>query len=137
MKSIIAQGRDLLDVPIELQQSIDDAVVTLSDQASELSGTVRDAEGRPTIDPYVIVFSVDRATWFANSRRVAAVKPDPDGRYGIRNLPRGEYRAALSTDLEQGEWFDPALLERLLSGATPLTIAGTERKTLDLTWRGQ
>ena len=135
MKSIIAGGRDLLDVSIDLQQSLDDAVVTLSDRASELSGTVTDAQDTPTLDPYVIVFSVDRGTWFSNSRRVVGVKPDREGRYAIRNLPPGEYRVALATDFEQGEWFDPAVLETLLATATPLTITGAEKTTLNLRHR--
>ena len=61
--------------------------------------------------------------------------PDADGRYSIRNLPPGDYRIAVAIDLDPGEWFDPAVLERLLPAATPLTIAGLERETLDLAIR--
>jgi len=132
LKSIIAGERDLLDAPLEFRQSIDDAVATLSDRVSEVAGTVTDAQGRPDIDPYVVVFAVDRTSWFANSRRVVAVKPDRDGRFSIRNLPPGEYRAAVAADLDQGEWFDPAVLEVLLPTATRFTVSGAEKATVNL-----
>ena len=45
-----------------------------------------------------------------------AFAPTPQGRYAIRNLPPGEYRIVATADLEQSEWFDPAVLERLLAG---------------------
>jgi Carboxypeptidase regulatory-like domain len=131
LKSLAAGGRELLDAPLDLQQSIDDAVATFSDRASEVSGRLLDAGGAPVTDLPVVVFSVDRSTWFFNSRRIAGVRTDRDGRFAIRNLPPGEYRVA-AADLDPNEWFDPALLERLLPAATPLTIAGTEQKTVDL-----
>lgn len=37
-----------------------------------------------------------------------------------------------TVDLEQGEWFDPAVLQALLPSATAVTIAGVEKKPLDL-----
>jgi hypothetical protein len=40
-----------------------------------------------------------------------------------------------TADLEQGEWFDPAVLERLLPAGSPLTIAGTEKTVRDLVVR--
>lgn len=132
LKSIEAGGRDLLDSPLEFRQSIDDAVATLSDRVSEVAGTVADPQGRPETDPFVVVFSVDRNTWFANSRRVVAVKPDNEGRYSIRNLPPGEYRAAVAADLDQGEWFDPSVLELLLPAATRFTVAGPGKVTVNL-----
>jgi hypothetical protein len=52
----------------------------------------------------------------------------------VRNLPPGDYRVA-AADLDQGEWFDPAVLERLLPAATPVRVAGTERHTVDLVLR--
>ena len=135
LKSIVIDGRDILDAPLDLRQSTDDAVAAFSDQASEVSGTVHDAQGGPASDAYAVVFTADRGGWFFNSRRVAAVRVDAQGRYTIRNLPPGEYRAIAAADLEQGEWFDPAVLERLLPAATAVTIAGTEKRTADLILR--
>jgi hypothetical protein len=132
LKSIVVNGRDILDAPLDIRQGTDDAVATFTDQASELAGVVKDAQGRPASELFVVVFSSDRSSWFVNSRRVAGVRVDAEGRYTIRNLPPGEYRAVATADVEQGEWSDLTVLERLAAGATPLTIAGVEKKTVDL-----
>lgn len=135
LKSIVLDGRELLDSLLEFRQGSENAVVTLSDQASEISGSVKDAAGAPVARGAVVIFSVDRAHWFVNSRRVVAVAPDVQGHYSIRNLPPGQYRAAIALDLEQGEWFDPDVLQSLLPSAVAVTISGTETKTLDLLLR--
>ena len=133
LKAIVINGRDILDAPLDLRSSADDAVATFTDRASDLTGVARDAQGSPVSDAFVVVFATDRNAWFFNSRRVAGVRPDREGRYTIRNLPPGEYRIAATSDLEQGEWFDPAALGRLVTVSSPLIVSGPERQTLDLT----
>ena len=135
LTSLVAGGRDLLDAPLDIQQSIDDAVATLSDRASEMSGRVLDPSGAAAPEAWVVVFAADRAAWFFNSRRIAAVQPDREGRYSIRNLPPGDYRILATSDLEPGEWFDPLTLERLLTAAGSTTVTGVEKTTRDLVIR--
>lgn len=135
LKSIVVNGRDLLDAPLDIRQSADDVVATFTDQASEISGTVKDAQGSAVADLFVVVFSADRTSWFFNSRRVAGVRVDAEGRFTIRNLPPGEYRVIATDDLEMNEWFDAAVLERLAAAAIPLTVAGVDKKTIELTPR--
>ena len=132
LKSITIGGREILDAPLSLTQHADDAVVTFTDRASELRGTVKDVEGRPSPDGFVVVFGADRPVWFPGSRRVAGIKPSADGQYRFRNLPPGNYFVIAHDDVEDGEWADSSLLGRLSSQATPITIADHERKTLDL-----
>ena len=135
LKSIAVNGRDLLDGPFEIRESATDAVATFTDAASEITGRVTDAAGLPAREPFVVVFSADRTFWFASSRRIAGVRPDADGRYSIRNLPPGEYHIAVATDIDQGEWFDPTLLERLRPASGSITLSGVEKKTQDLVLR--
>jgi hypothetical protein len=99
LKSIAVDGRELLDAPLELRQGSENGLVTFSDQASEVTGSVKDGSGTPVARGFVVIFSADRAHWFVNSRRVVAVAPDAHGRYSIRNLPPGDYRAAVALDL--------------------------------------
>lgn len=135
LKSLVVNGRDILDAPLELLDGTEDAVATLTDRTSELSGVVTDAQSAPIGGATVVVFTTDRRGWFSNSRRIAAARASADGRYTIRNLPAGEYRVVVATDLEQNEWFDPAVLDRLLGIGLPLTISGAEKSTIDLSIR--
>jgi len=132
LHSVVASGVELLDASLDLTQNVSGGVAVYSDRASEVSGRVTMADGAPLSATPVIAFSTDRAAWFAGSRRIVGVLTDRDGRYAIRNLPPGEYRLAIAAAFERPGVFDPALLEELLPAATPFTIAGTERKTVDL-----
>jgi hypothetical protein len=135
LKSLVVNGRDMLDAPLDLRQGSDQAVLTFTDRASEITGTIADGQGAPASEAYVVAFSADRSAWFFNSRRIAAVRPGRDGQYSIRNLPPGEYRIAAAVDLEQGEWFDPAVLDRLLPSAAGITVTGAEKKVWDIVIR--
>ena len=135
LKSLVIGGRDVLDAALDLRQSATDAVATFADDASELSGTIKDAQGNPVIDHFIVAFSTDRSTWFFNSRRVVGVRPDAQGRYSIRNLPPGQYRVIASAEVDTGEWFDPTVLERLLPSAAALTVTGVEKQTRDFVIR--
>ena len=83
LKSVVVNGRDILDAPLDIRQGTDDAVATFTDHASEIYGTVKDAQGAAASDLFVVVFTTDRASWFFNSRRVAAVRVDAEGRFAI------------------------------------------------------
>ena len=130
LKSLVVSGREWLDARFDIRQGADDAVATFADHASEVSGRVTDTQQVPLAARTVLVFSTDPATWFFNSRRIVPVRADAEGRYVVRNLPPGEYRLAVTTELEQGEWFDPDVLARL-AGPT-VTVAGVEKQTQDL-----
>jgi len=132
LASITVNGHELLDAELDLRQNSDSAVVTFTDRPSVLSGTVRYASGLPMTQEWVIVFSKNPAGWFHQSRRVAAVRPTPAGGFTIRNLPPGDYFAAVSVELLPNEWFDPELLRELARDALPFTIAPHEVKALDL-----
>jgi hypothetical protein len=132
LKSVVVNGRDVLDSEVELRADRDDVLVTFSDRASELGGRVIDGSGEAWVDGFVVVFSTDHATWFFNSRRVAGARPNSEGRYSVRNLPPGEYLVAASDDILAGEWFDPMLLEQLAPRAARIRIGENEKKTYDI-----
>jgi hypothetical protein len=135
LKSVVVNGRDLLDAPIELRQSADDAVVTLSDRASDVTGIVTDQQGTVLPGQTVILFATDKRFWFFHSRRIATGRTNAQGHYRIRNLPPGEYYAVATVDVDEGEWFDPVVLEQIARGATPVRVEDDDQKSLNLVGR--
>jgi hypothetical protein len=128
------RGVDSLDIPfvIAAGQHTDNVVVTFTDRPTELSGTLQAGNNEPTADYFIVVFAADRALWLPSARRNVVARPATSGRYAVRNLPPGDYLVVAVTDVEQGDWWDPAFLERLAPVAVKITLSEAERKTLDL-----
>jgi hypothetical protein len=80
----------------------------------------------------VIAFSSDPQYWRAQSRQIQSARTDQSGTFHLRGLPPGDYEIIAVDDVEQGEWFDPAFLERVRPGATRLSLTDGEKKTQDL-----
>ena len=131
VRSSIVGGQDTLDVPIDLRQSVSDAVITLTDRTSEISGRVAATPGTAP-DYSIILFPENRALWTGNSRRILSTKTANDGTYSFLRVPPGEYQLAAVDDVEQGEWYDPAFLQRLVPSAVKVTIGEGEKKVQDL-----
>lgn len=135
LKSMVSGGRDLLDAPFEIApgETVPDVIVSFADHPSALTGALQNSSGTPTSDYFIVVFSTDPKFWFPSSRRIVSVRPDSTGTYSIRNLPAGEYFISALTDVETGEWFDPAFLQVLVA-ASPgrLTIRDGEIQKQDL-----
>lgn len=134
----VAQGnRDMTDVPLEI--AADDAALTITftDQATELTGVLTDASGKPATDYFVILLPADRRYWVPGSRRIVSVRPDVKGQYVFRSLPAGEYRLAVTTDLVQRDLADENALSQLSAQSTPVTLALGEKKTFDVKLGGR
>jgi hypothetical protein len=134
VKSIRAGGRDVTDTALEFRGSeAANVQVVLTDRISEVSGTVK-VNGQIATAASVVLFPEDPALWTFPSRRVRMVRADQTGVFRARALPPGERYLALAVDyLEQGEFQDPAFLERMKDRATGFTLNEGENKSLDLT----
>lgn len=137
LKSIRLNGRELLDGPMDLRQSADDAVVTFTDRTTELSGIIRSPGGEAAPEHTAIVFGTDPASWFPGSRRIAMVRPSATGRYAVRNLPPGEYFVAAEDDVAAADLRDPAFLHRLAAEATRVTVEEEGVISVDLVAGGR
>ena len=132
-RSAVMGGRDLLDADFEISGSgTAEVTVTISDKATELSGTLQSASGAPATDVFVIAYAADRKLWGGGARRVQAVRPSVDGRYAIAGLPPGEYLVAAVLDIDPNDWNDPAFLEQLVPASLKLTLGEGEKKTQNL-----
>lgn len=139
LKSVMAGGRDIADSPIEMRSGVDvsNVVVTFTDQPGELSGSVTDADGRPTPGFPIVVFSTDRQYWTLGSRRVQTARPATDGKYKVAGLPAGEYFVCAVTAVDRNEVFDPAFLEQLVPVAFKIVMGDGEKKVQDLRLGGK
>jgi hypothetical protein len=135
IKSAVFNGRDSLDFPVEVKPSEDQSggVVTFAaSAAAEVSGSLLDTAGAAAPGYTIVIFAADQRFWTPNSRRIQTTRPSTEGRFGFRNLPAGDYRIVAVTDIEQGQWYDQALLRQLVGASTPITLSEGDRKTQDL-----
>jgi hypothetical protein len=131
LKSVVIDGRDVTDLPVEVRsgQHLADVTVTFTDLQTQITGMVADTRGTPITEYTVLAFPTNVTYWRPLSRHIMTARPDQTGRFTIRGLPAGEYYLATVDPSEQGEWFDPAYLEEQRFGAPRLTLGEGETKT--------
>jgi hypothetical protein len=135
LKSAVINGRNILDIPLEVTESsedITDAVLTYSDKRSELSGTLTTASGQPASEFVVILYPADRAMWRPGGRRIRSMRPGSDGAFSTADLPPGDYLIAAITDADPNEWQQPSFLEQLVPASVKVTIADGQKVRQDL-----
>jgi hypothetical protein len=133
--SSVANGRDAFDAPLTVTPNASvDWTVTYTDKPPVLTGTLVDSGGRAATDYYILVSPTDRRYWSpgAGLRRIRTARPGTDGAFSAKGLPPGEYFVGALTDLESGEWNDPAFLEQLVSSSAKVTLREGETTRQDL-----
>ena len=130
LESVLLNGEDITDTVLEFgtpKQSLQDVDVVLTRSGADIAGTVVDKSGAAASDASVIVFAVDSALWYPDSRflKVAALR---DGAFDVPGLPTGGYYVAAVSRLTGDEWQDPALLRRL--SATAVHVVAAEGQTV-------
>jgi protocatechuate 3,4-dioxygenase beta subunit len=135
LRSAVVDGRDTLDHPLAITpgRDVQNAVITFTDRPSELSGRLIDAAGKPVSGLTILVFTTDQSLWTTASRRVRPpMQPATDGSFRATGLAAGEYYLAAVTDLEPGDWGDPAFMDQVAAAAIKITIAEGEKKVQDI-----
>jgi hypothetical protein len=134
-RSAIYQGKDVLDIPLEIGTANADLaplVITLSDRHTGLSGTVAMPANRPMPSLTVVAFSTDPSLRRAHSRRVKTARVGADGRYALRDLPPGDFFVAAVGDFAPSNLTTPSFFDRLANSSSKVTLAEGEQKTVDL-----
>jgi Carboxypeptidase regulatory-like domain len=134
LASAVFAGRDALDflLDVKASEAQPGGILTFSTRTAGLDGTLTDAAGRPTADDTIVLFAADARYWLPLARRIQATRPATDGRFGFSGLPAGDYRLVALTDVEPGQWYDPAFLRSVIGASIAVTLADGERKTQDL-----
>jgi hypothetical protein len=133
VKRVMLKGNDVT-TGFDVSGDVDGIEIVLTDRATTVTGTVRDARGIGKNDFIVAFFPVGQFDGQDRASRQRTIRPDPDGVYRIRNLPPGDYLAAavsaMSLPLE-GEW-DPAFFEKVRPVATGLKLMEGQTLALNL-----
>jgi hypothetical protein len=138
IKSVTVGGRDVTQEGFDLSDGpIDNMIITLTKQLTELKGVVRDPKDRPDGDAAVLAFPTNRRLWTDTGQGPAFIgnaHVSQKGNYSLKGLPAGEYFVVavfsdplLTTDAET--------LERLAPFAERVRLADGQTVTLDLRTR--
>ena len=134
--NVVSGGRPQPDYVIDLgDRDLTGVIVTLSNANRRVSGTVADTKGAPDPDAQVVVFPADTAVWregIFHSRRVQRVRASSTGAFELTFLAPGDYYVTAVSSRHSLEWQDPLFLERLIPGATKITLADGDDKTMAL-----
>ena len=136
LKSATANGRDVLDEPIDIDvNDVNGIVITLTDRPNELAGTVRGASGQADGNARVLVFPSDRARWsvVTAGRRMVSSVVSRQGTYSLSGLPAGDYFMAAVSDQFDPNWQNPKVLDALSHVAVLVSLRDGDHRTVDLT----
>lgn len=132
-------GRDITSSAIELRDdNATGVLITFTDRATELTGTVRDRSGNADTAATVLVFPADQALWVdtgSQPRRLKQTRVGQDGSYTVADLPAGDYYVIAVADKDAANWQDPAFLAQISRSATTVRLADGDTRTQALTTR--
>jgi protocatechuate 3,4-dioxygenase beta subunit len=135
LKSVMLDGQDITDVPMEFPpgQAVAGVQVVLTKRVSSLSGLVADRRGNPVLDATVVVFPADESLWGYQSRFIRAARPDQEGRYRIPSVPPLDaYLVVALQGLEDGQAGDPEFLATVRDLAERFSLGEGEAKAVDV-----
>jgi hypothetical protein len=133
LESVTHRGQDVTDAGVEVStgRSIDDVRVAITSEATEVSGTVRDPDGRVASGALVLLIPPAPEFWTRVSRRFGRTVTDAEGRYRVRGLPPGDYRVAACM-LDAREAYRPELLRQLSAAGVRLSLDSRAREVIEL-----
>lgn len=134
LRSVTYNGKDISVDPVELADAdITGVVMTFTDQATELSGTVTTRANTPDPASEVIVFPADSTAWRdvgVVARRWRDERVTPAGMFAMTGLPPGEYFVAAVAIDAPDDPRDPKVLQALMPSAMRVTLSDGEKKTI-------
>jgi 5-hydroxyisourate hydrolase-like protein (transthyretin family) len=133
LKSVHLNGQDITDTAVDFRNGdVDGIEIELTNRTTAVSGTVLDDRGATVIDAAVVLFADDRDKWGSQTRYIMSARPNQQGRFSLEGLPPGQYLAVAVDPLEQGDEYNPELLEQWRSASTRVRLAEGESRTLNL-----
>ena len=130
LQSIVVDGRDITDTPMALvaNRSLYDGLITFTDSATAISGTLKTDCGAAVSDYTMLAFSMTNCGGRAVAVHRHRAPRSEKCTFVIRRLPPGEYFLTAIDPVEPGESFDPSYLQGRRLGAIRVSV-GSESRT--------
>jgi protocatechuate 3,4-dioxygenase beta subunit len=131
------QGRDISATPVEITSDIENVVITFTDRARTLKGTVQGDDGSKA-DATVVVFPVEPEAWVdygRTGRRVMSARVTETGTFSLPAPADGEYYVMAIPEADTADWQNPATLAKLAPAAERVRIQGDGPPSLSLRLR--
>lgn len=127
VKSIIWKGRDYATAPFDAASADDlsGVVMTVTNAAPELSGSVRTSGDLKPDQCIVILFPAEQAQWRNVGlwpARLKAAAVTNSGTFRLTGLPAGSYLVAAIDRSKRTLWRDPEFLARVSGSAARVTL---------------
>jgi hypothetical protein len=132
VKSIVLDGHELDDGPVDLAPGRRDLEVVLTDKVSGVAGLVVDRSGRPLPNYSVVLFPPEPARWHPWSRSIREERTDSSGRFRVDGLPPGAFRVVAVPGLQRGAAQSAAVLEALQGLSEPVRLLEGQQLTLSI-----
>ena len=134
LESIRLDTKDVTDSGVELFPGarMRGLEIRLTDQITEISGSVADAQGTPCESCTVVAFSENEKLWGDSSRYLRARQSDRRGAFDIDALPPGAYYLVASSDVDAATATQPEYLTQAMSRATRVSIQRAEKKSVNV-----
>jgi protocatechuate 3,4-dioxygenase beta subunit len=137
LQTVALAGRPVADEIIELDSAeLTGLVLTFGQTTNRVAGTVTDAGGAPDPDTVVIVWPADSTIWREGmslwSRRMRHVRATSKAAFDMATFAPGEYYVVAVPARQALNWQDPAFLQRLIPGATRITLGPEDSRTVTL-----
>ncbi len=134
LKRVTWRGRDITDDGLDLtdRRTVADVRVTITDVTTAIGGLVRDRSGAAIAEATVFIIPASPQFWTRASRRLRVLHPDTTGRYRVRGLPPGEYRAVAVADVDEDSIYDHDLLTALSAAGVAISLKELASITVDL-----
>lgn len=132
--SVIVDGSEIGDAPLDTggRSQVSSVQVTLTDQLTQVAGTVIDDRRRPLAEHDVVLLRVDGPSSLPLTRRVRRLVTDERGAFSVRGLYPGEYVVGAVEYLDMGDQFAPDFLGRLREQGRRFSLEVGDAVTLEV-----
>jgi protocatechuate 3,4-dioxygenase beta subunit len=133
LKSARAGDQDALNSPLDMTRGAPPSLdITLSANGPQVTGSVKDADGKP-LPGVSVVLVPDDESWRGQWAGYGNSTTDQYGNFHVTNIRPGEYKAIALEEVDGLEYMDPEFIKRYERRATPLSLKEGSKENLQLT----